>query len=429
MATQKKLIIEPIQRPRGTRDVYGEEWGHIEKLHRVAQEAFRLAGYGRVSTPVFEETRLFERGVGEATDIVAKEMYTFEDKSGNSLTLKPEQTAPVVRAYLENGWSSMPTPLRLYYFEPNFRYDRPQAGRYRQFYVHGVEVIGDASSAVDAEVIALGWRIHRLLGLELSLQINSLGCSICRPRYLKELTTYYEGRYDEICEDCRSRLKLNPLRLLDCKQDAGIAAEAPQALDHLCRECHGHFAGVLEHLDELEIPYELNTGLVRGQDYYTRTTFELWGRHQGAQNAICGGGRYDGLIERLGGRPTPAIGFSGGIERAVLEMREQGVEPDPAAKPDVFVAQIGEAGRKRAFRLLHELLDAGIGAVANMGKDSIKAQLKEADRLGAGMTVIIGQKEVYESTVLIRDMKTGVQDVIPSSEIVDELIRRLNRKR
>jgi histidyl-tRNA synthetase len=429
MTDQKKLMIEAIQRPRGTRDVFGDEWGYIEKLHRVAQEAFRRAGYGRVSTPALEDTRLFQRGVGEATDIVAKEMYTFEDQGGHSLTLKPEQTAPVVRAYLENGWASLPVPLRLSYFETNFRRERPQEGRYRQFYILGVEVIGDGAPPVDAEVIALAWRIYRGLGLEqLSLQLGSVGCSVCRPKYIKELTAYYEGRYEEICEDCRTRLALNPLRLLDCKEDAGVAAEAPQLLDHLCRDCHQHFAGVLEHLDELELPYELNPRLVRGLDYYTRTTFEIWGAREGAQSAICGGGRYDGLIELLGGRATPAIGFSGGIERAVLEMREQGVAPDPTEGVEIYVAQIGETARKRVFRLLHELLDAGIGAVANMGKDSIKAQLKEADRIGAGMTVIIGQKEVYESTVIIRDMKTGVQDVIPSDEIVAELARRLNRK-
>lgn len=427
---EKKLTHEEIKRPRGTRDVLGDDWRYIDRIIQVAEAAYRGAGYARLSTPMFEDTRLFQRGVGNATDIVTKEMYTFQDKSENSLTLKPEQTAPTVRAYLENGMPSLPAPVRLYYaLEPNFRYDRPQAGRYRQFLIHGVEVIGELDPSIDAEVIALCWRIYRNLGLDkLSLQVGTVGCLQCRPKYIKELAAYYREHLDELCEDCRARLETNPLRLLDCKEDEHLKHEAPQILDHLCRECHAHFFALLEHLDELDIPYELNPRLVRGLDYYTKTTFEIWGSHEGAQNALGGGGRYDGLVEILGGRSTPAIGFSVGIDRVALEMEREKIDPTPLPGPRVFVAQIGDAARKRSFRLLHELLDAGIGAVSELGKDSIKAQLKSADRVGAEVTLIIGQKEVFDSSAIIRDMKTGVQDVVPSGEVVAELKRRLDLK-
>ena len=426
MANSKKIIPEEIKRPRGTPDVWGEEWRCLDRIKSTAEAAYSQGGYGRISTPVFEETTLFSRGVGETTDIVSKEMYSFEDKGGHSLTLRPEGTAPVVRAYLEDGMESLPHPVRLYYFEPMFRYDRPQAGRYRQFYQHGAEVIGEISPLVDAEGIALAWRIYRNLGLEgVSLQVGSVGCPNCRPKYTRELQEYYEQRLDEICPDCRGRLKSNPMRLLDCKEDEHLKLEAPQILDHLCRECHGHFSALLEHLDDLDLTYELNPRLVRGLDYYTKTTFELWGGREGAQNALVGGGRYDGLVELLGGKPTPAIGFSGGIERAVLELESEGRQIEPTPPVSVFVTQIGEAARKRAFRLLHELLDAGIGSVADQGKESIKAQMKSADRWGARFALIIGQKEVFDSSVIIRDMKTGVQDVVPSSEIVSEIRGRI----
>ncbi|MEA3459875.1 MAG: histidine--tRNA ligase, partial [Chloroflexota bacterium] len=360
--------------PRGTRDILPEDQPHWrlveERIHRICQ----LYGYRKINIPIFEETSLFERGVGEGTDIVEKEMYSFIDKGGTELTLRPEFTAGVVRAYLEHGMHVLPQPVKLYSIGPAFRYDRPQAGRYRQFHQFNVEAIGVQDPALDVEVMSLAKQFYEELGFkELSFQINSIGCPRCRPRYLKVLVEYYEQHLDEICDDCRRRLKRNPLRVLDCKNEAcqPIIAGAPPILDHLCQECREHFDALRRYLDLLGWPYTINPRLVRGLDYYTKTVFEVWAEGIGAQSALCGGGRYDGLAEELGGNPTPGVGFAAGLDRTILAMRKQGIEVPSLPAPQVSLAYLGQEAKEAALRLLASLREAGISVACAFGERSL----------------------------------------------------------
>jgi len=412
------------QAPRGTSDILPQEQAYWRYLERMVAHTAQLYGYQRLDAPTFEDTKLFARSVGEDTDIVTKEMYTFEDRGGSSLTLRPEGTAPVCRAYLEHGMKNLPQPVKLYYIASIFRYERPQAGRYRQHYQFGYEAIGDDDPALDGEVIDMAWRFLSSIKLKrLSLQLNSIGCKKCRPNYVAALKSYYAGHTQELCPDCRQRLKRNPLRLLDCKQEAclKIAASAPKSVDHLCPECAEHFKQLQRYLELLRLPFVVNNQLVRGLDYYTRTVFEIQPAGGGAQSTLAGGGRYDDLIEELGGRPTPALGFAAGMERIILNLKKQKVEAPPLPRPPVFIAYIGEAAKAEAVKLAASLRRGDIGVIAALGDKSLKAQLRQANNLGASHAVIIGEEEVKAGTVIVRDMTSAEQKSVPISELQKEL--------
>jgi histidyl-tRNA synthetase len=400
---------------RGTVDILPEEQAYWRYFIDVAVRLAELYGYARIDTPAFEEAGLFSRSIGEGTDIVEKEMYTFQDKGGNELTLRPEGTAPVCRAYLEHGMASLPQPVKLYYQAAIFRYERPQAGRYREHHQFGCEAFGDADPALDAEVIDLAWRLCQSLGLyNLKLKINSIGCRKCRPAYLAALKEYYQRSAAGLCADCRVRLERNPLRLLDCKQAScqGVAEVAPKSASHLCPECAAHFNTLTGYLTGLGLPFEVSHRLVRGLDYYTRTVFEIQPETEGGQSTICGGGRYDDLIEELGGKPTPAIGFATGIERVILNLKRQEIAVPELPRPRVFIAPIGGAARTEALKLAQRLRDTGIGVIVAAGERSLKAQLRQANSLGMSYTVIIGEDEIKAGTVALRDMKTSEQETL-----------------
>jgi histidyl-tRNA synthetase len=418
---------QQFQNVRGMPDILPEEQVLYRHVKGVFERLVDQAGYGFITTPMVEDKGVFVRGVGEGTDVVDKEMYVFDDRSGNAVALRPEPTAGIVRAYIQHGMGSLPQPVKLAFVGPMFRYDRPQAGRQRQFHQLDVEVIGEAAPSADAAVITLALRLYRQLGLtQLALQLNSIGDEVCRPKYKKVLLEYLEANKSKLCDVCKARLKTNPLRVLDCKEKScqPIIAAAPQTLNHLCDACQDHFRGVLEYLDNLEIPYELNPLLVRGLDYYTRTVFEFYGLREGAQSSLGGGGRYDGLVELLGGQPTPAVGFGLGVERIILELTAENLEQPVQHPLKVFVASLGEPARLEAFRLIEQLLDAGVGAAGAVDKTGIQSQLGRADKLAVPYAVIIGQKEVLEQTVILRDMASGAQEMIPLGKIVMDLQKR-----
>jgi len=393
-------------------------WRYIEqKVINICQ----LYGYERIDSPVFEDTGLFTRSVGAGTDIVEKEMYTFADKGGNKITLRPEGTAPVCRAYLEHGLHNQPQPVKLYYLCAIFRYERPQAGRYRQHYQFGCEAIGDDDPTIDAEVIDLAWQFYLSLGLHhLTLQLNSIGCKQCRPGYLHALKDYYANYSKELCADCKVRLKRNPLRLLDCKKSScqQVADAAPRSVDHLCPQCQTHFNRLKEYLKLLQIPFAVNHRLVRGLDYYTRTVFEIQPEAAGTQSTLCGGGRYDDLIEELGGKPTPAIGFAMGIERIILNLKQQAIPIPPLPRPRVFIANIGDEARDEAIKLASRLRQSGVGIIVATGNKSLKAQLRQANNLGVRYAVIIGEEEVKSGTASFRDMTAAEQKTVTASQLV-----------
>ncbi len=380
----------------------------------------KLYGYERIDTPTFEDTGLFARSVGEDTDIVKKEMYTFEDRGRSSLTLRPEGTAPVCRAYLEHGMKNQPQPVKLYYIASIFRYERPQAGRYRQHYQFGYEAIGDGDPALDGEVIDIAWRFLASVNLrKMSLQLNSIGCKKCRPAYIAALKGYYASHTQELCPECQTRLKINPLRLLDCKKPAcqQLADSAPKSIDYLCPECADHFRQLKRYLELLRLPFVVNHHLVRGLDYYTRTVFEIQPEGGGAQSTLVGGGRYDDLIEELGGRPTPALGFAAGIERIILNLKQQKVAVPTLAKPRVFIASLGDDAKEKAIKLASTLREADIGVIEAVGDKSLKAQLRQANSLGVRYAVIIGEQELKTATVILRDMTSAEQKSVPASEL------------
>lgn len=408
------------QAPRGTSDILPEEQAYWRFIEQKVKISAQLYGYERIDTPAFEDTRLFARSVGEDTDIVTKEMYTFEDRGSSSLTLRPEGTASVCRAYLEHGLHNQPQPVKLYYIASIFRYERPQAGRFRQHYQFGFEAIGDGDPALDGEVIDMAWRFFAAMNLErLTLQLNSIGCKKCRPDYVESLKGYYIGHALELCPECQTRLRRNPLRLLDCKQAScqKLAEAAPKSIDYLCDECAGHFKQLKRYMELLKLPFAVNHRLVRGLDYYTRTVFEIQPEAAGGQSTLAGGGRYDDLIEELGGRPTPAIGFAAGMERLILNLKEQQVSIPPLPKPQVFIACLGDAAREAATRLAAELRGAGVGVILAMGDKSLKAQLRQANSLGVRYAVIIGEEEVKAGTVMLRDMTSAEQKSVAAGEL------------
>ena len=419
--------MDKFNRPTGTQDLLPVEQPYWEYVSSSAAATARRFGYERIETPIFESTGLFARGVGGATDIVEKEMYSFRDKGDHPLTLRPEFTAGVVRAYIENGLHTLPKPVKLFSIGPIFRYERPQAGRFRQFHQFNAELFGIQDPLADLESMLLAWDLYAGWDFKgLSFQINSTGCPACRPTYSAALREYYQQHLHEICDDCKRRLETNPLRVLDCKQERcqPVIAGAPQSITYLCAECAAHFASLRSYLDALARPYTINPRLVRGLDYYTKTVFEVWAEGIGAQAAVCGGGRYDGLIELLGGQPTPAVGFAAGLERIILVMKAQGLTRPPLPVPPVFIAFSGDAARITAIRLLVELRAAHLGAQIAMG-GSLKAQLRQADKSQARLVLIAGEDELARGEVSLKDLTTGAQTAVPLAEVAARIARAL----
>jgi histidyl-tRNA synthetase len=398
--------------PRGTADVLPDDQPYWRLVDGAAARTSGLFGYRKIDTPLFEDTRLFQRGVGEDTDIVEKEMYTFGDRGGDSLTLKPEGTAPVCRAYVENGMANLPQPVRLYYLTPIFRYDRPQAGRYRQHHQFGIEAIGDPAPAIDAEVIELGWSFVTGLGLRgLTLKVNSIGDRICRPPYREALKRYFAEHIDEMCRDCRSRLQRNPLRLLDCKNETcqRFGDGAPKSIDYLCKPCAEHWGELQEHLKDLRAIYpdlepQPDHRLVRGLDYYTRTVFEIQPPEEGGQSTLLGGGRYDGLIEQLGGPPTPGIGFGCGRERLILNLRRQQITAGADIATTVVAVHVGDAARHRAYQVVAALRSKGVAAVLAPAGRSLKGQMRYADTTSARYVLILGDRELERGVGTLKSL-------------------------
>jgi len=408
----------------GTRDVLPEEQAYWRCIEKKIYQITSLFGYQRVDPPIFEETRLFIRGVGETTDIVEKEMYTFLDKGDTSLTLRPEFTAGFIRLYLQNGLQMQAKPVKLFSMGPIFRFERPQAGRFRQHTQFNVEALGEQDPAIDVEVLSVAWQLYAELGFRgLRFQLNSTGCPKCRPAYIEALKAYYRNHLEVICGDCSKRLDRNALRLLDCKVPGcqPIIAAAPVITHHLCPECKSHFHKLCGYLDQLSRPYTINHKLVRGLDYYTKTVFEVWAQGIGSQNAMCGGGRYDGLVEQLGGEPTPGIGFGSGIERIILSMKEQGLEPEPLPSPQVMLLSFGERAKSKAVQMIFQLRAAQIPAVMSFGEKSMKAQMRDANRIKASCVLIIGDDELDRGVVSIKNLTDGRQIQVAEEEMLSTL--------
>lgn len=415
-----------INIPKGTKDVLPADsykWQYVESM---ARDVARLFNLKEIRTPVFEHTELFQRGVGDTSDIVTKEMYTFKDKGDRSITLKPEGTAGVGRSFVENSMGNGVLPAKMYYITPAFRYERPQAGRLREFHQFGVEIFGSKSAQTDAEAILMADTLLKRLGLNVKLYINSIGCPTCRASFNKALKDFFAPKLDELCYDCKSRFEKNPLRLLDCKEEncKKINENAPSILEYLCDECRAHFEAVRECLESAGVAYEIDPRIVRGLDYYTRTVFEFVSTSIGAQGTVCGGGRYDGLIEELGGNPTPAVGFAAGIERLLIVMEQTGVKIPCADAPTVYIAGMDSDCRKKAFALATELRRAGILAEIDHLERSVKAQFKYADKIGAKYVAVIGGNELSEGRTNIKCMATGESESVDFSQLVDYFLNK-----
>ena len=409
----------------GMRDVLPDEQPYWRFIEKKINEITALYGYLRIDPPILEDTGLFVRGVGDATDIVEKEMYSFIDKGENSVTMRPEFTAGFMRLYLQNGMHKLPKPVKLFSMGPIFRYEKPQAGRFRQHTQFNVEALGEQDPALDLEVMSIAWQLYSELGFkDLKFQLNSTGCPICRPGYIEKLRDYYRGCVDHVCDDCKRRLDRNALRLLDCKKDQcqPIIANAPVISEHLCDECEDHFAKLKSYLQATGREFEVNHRLVRGLDYYTKTVFEVWAKDIGAQSAMCGGGRYDGLIEQLGGEATPGIGFGSGIERIIMSMKEQGIEPEPTPVQPVFLVHFGEPARLQAIKLTFQLREKGVGTILSFGSKSMKAMMRDANRRGARFVILIGDDELAENVVAIKDLQGEGQKTYPATKAVEFLV-------
>ena len=403
-----------MQALKGFKDILPDESPTWQWLEATARQVFHRFGFAEIKVPILEKTELFARSIGEATDIVEKEMYTFLDRNGEQITMRPEGTASVLRAFIEHNLQARQPLTRLYTIGPMFRHERPQKGRLRQFHQMSVEAIGSDHPRLDAEVIAMAWQLLSKLGLATSLQINSLGCPACRPAYRQALLAFLAGRQDTVCDDCKRRRDTNPLRVLDCKS-AHCQEQyqgAPMILDHLCPGCADHFHVVKSSLDQLAIPYGVNGFMVRGLDYYTRTTFELLTDALGAQSAVGAGGRYDGLIEQLGGPKLPGIGFAMGMERLTLLLEQQNQTAIATPAIDCFVAALGEAAVSRAFPLVHALRAQGMKAAMDLEGKSLKSQMKQADRLQARYTLILGEEELAKGEAVLRDMASKEQQSV-----------------
>ena len=404
------------KKPKGTEDVLPRDSYRWQFLENIFREEARAFGYREIRTPVFEHTNLFERGVGDTTDIVQKEMYTFLTKGGDSITLRPEGTAGAARAFLEHGLHNDPLPVKAYYLTSCYRYEKPQAGRLREFHQFGMECYGTKDPAADAELITAAANLFDRLGLKgICLEINSIGCPKCRADYHKALIEYYSQFRGTLCEDCQSRLERNPMRLLDCKvpHDHEIAEKAPTVLDYLCSECREHFEGVKAYLDANGVEYTVNPTIVRGLDYYTKTVFEFLSGDIGAQSAVCAGGRYDGLVEDLGGNAMPALGFAAGIERLLLTLDAQGIEIPSPAPCDIYIASMGDAAHKKASQLCNSLRKAGLYAEFDVVGRGLKAQMKYANKIGAKFSIVLGDDELANGVGRLKNMDSGEQTDIP----------------
>lgn len=416
-----------IQRPKGTQDLLPgvvEQWQDLEEqIRKICKEY----GYQEIRTPMFEATELFQRGVGETTDIVNKEMYTFLDKGDRSITLRPEGTASVCRAYVENKLYGGPQPVKLYYSGPMFRYERPQSGRYRQFHQFGVEVLGADKPMVDAEVITLVWDLYSRLGLKgLEVHVNSVGCPECRPEHKKKLQDFLAPRKEQLCKDCQSRFEKNPLRILDCKNPScqEITQGAPTTLDVLCDECAEHFEELKRLLSAAEVQYKVDPRLVRGLDYYRKTAFEVLVEDIGAQSAICGGGRYDGLVQEVGGPPTPGIGFAMGMERVLSALNLAKAEQEEEAKEYLMFVALGEKAQSEGFALISRLRKKGIPVSIDLLGRSLKAQLKAADRNQAKYAAILGEEELNKGVVIVRNLRLGEQEEVAVPEFEEYVVKK-----
>lgn len=406
------LITKAI---KGTKDVLPKDVHKNQYIEATALDIASKFGYKEIRTPVFEHTELFQRGVGDTTDVVQKEMYTFDDKGGRSITLRPEGTAGAVRSFLENGLCNEALPQKVCYLTSCYRYEKPQAGRLREFHQFGVECFGTASPLADAEIIALAKSIFDTLGVrDLSLEINSIGCPKSRAEYHKALKEYFASRKDELCDTCKGRLDRNPMRILDCKSPIchEIAQGAPVVIDYLCDECKEHFEKVQKYLDAQNIEYKINPQIVRGLDYYTKTVFEFVSNSIGAQGTVCGGGRYDGLVEELGGQHTASLGFAMGLERLMLLMEAQGCEFPQAEKPDLFIVALGEKATLKALEIAKDMREEGFSALLDLNQRSVRAQMKYADKLGAKFNVVIGDNEVENKIAKLKNMQTGEETEI-----------------
>lgn len=433
---EKKAEIpkDGLQVPRGMHDILPGEWMWRDKINVVVDELADFYNFSRIETPILEKAELFERGVGVDTDIVGKEMYFVKSKGEDMLVMRPEGTAPIARAYLENHLGRSASLRKLYYKGPMFRHERPQAGRLRQFEQAGFEIIGGGNDPIyDAEVILIFQRLLEKLKIKnIVLKINSIGCRVCRPVYKKQLQAYYKDKDKKLCSDCQRRLKTNPLRLFDCKNEICVSfkVSAPNFLDKLCAGCTSNLKGVFEYLDELKISYAVDNTLVRGLDYYSRTVFEFFVEGPGEEvGALQGGGRYDYLMEMLGGRTTPAIGGAVGIERLIAVMKAQEIEAPHKPAKKVFVIHVGELAKKKSLNLLEKLRSSGISVSEALGRDSLKAQLRLADKEGVRLALIFGQKEIFENSIIIRDLESHLQESVSMDTIVEEVKKRLARKK
>jgi histidyl-tRNA synthetase len=418
-------VAEKLTAPKGTYDILPEDQAVRRWVVDCAAEVFRRYGYGRLDTPMFEETRLFARGVGESTDIVRKEMYTFTDLGGRSMTLRPEGTAPAARAYVEHGMHRLPQPVKLWYHWPMFRYESPQSGRYRQHYQFGIEAFGSASPALDAEAIGVLAELYRELGLaRIELRINSMGCRQCRPRYSTELRSFLTAHRDGLCPECHERTRMNPLRTFDCKVPGcrEVLEGAPRLTEYLCPDCADHHEHVRGHLGLQGIGFVEDHRLVRGMDYYTRTTFEFQSAVLGAQSGVGGGGRYDDLVETIGGPPTPGVGFGTGVERIILALERSRDDLPQVAGPAAYIVALSEAARQEAFRLAHDARQSGAAVDLDYAERSVKGQMKQAGRSGARYAVILGDDEIAQGAVTLKDLGTGDERVIPRIEALGLIV-------
>ncbi len=408
--------------PRGTKDILPsqiENWLFIENNIR---DICKRYCYEEIRTPIFEHTELFQRGIGEGTDVVDKEMYTFEDRGGRSITLRPENTASAVRAYLQNKLFADKSLVKLFYIGSMFRYDRPQAGRLREFHQFGVEALGEQNPAVDAEVILLAVDFLSSLGLnDLNLKINTVGCPKCRPIYRQKLQHFFSDKLDSLCHDCQSRFDKNPMRILDCKNDSDkdFMQDAPKIKDCLCDDCREHFESVQKFLKSAQINFVIDDKLVRGLDYYTKTAFEIQYLPLGAQSAVAGGGRYDGLIEEIGGNPTPAVGFAAGIERILVALELQKLLPSIKNQIDAFIVAVGDEAEKFAFELLTKLRRNNLTASMDFAKRSLKAQMKQAGKSDSKFALIIGEDEIKNNTVTVKNLSSSEQQTISVDDVIN----------
>ncbi|MEA1962835.1 MAG: histidine--tRNA ligase [Patescibacteria group bacterium] len=442
MPKKTKDVFKPkrnnrFSRLRGMKDVLFDEYKYWDLIIRKASDLADFYGFHRIEVPILEKLNLYERSTGKDTDIVSKEMYSFIDKSGDKITLRPEATPGIARAYIEHGLFNKPQPVKTFWLGPLFRHEKPQSGRSRQHSQFNLDIFGEDSPVADAQLILIAYNFYKELQIGVQVQINSIGCKECRDEYIQKLTNFYKerGKRSKLCGDCKKRFLKNPLRLLDCKEKDCIEVreEAPQIVDSLCDACREHFIKVLEYLDELDVPYNLNPFLVRGLDYYNRTVFEIIPFEEESeyenvflrQFSLGGGGRYDCLIEALGGRPTPACGFGLGIERTILKVKEKNIPLNKEEKNFIFLAQLGDQARRKMFILFEEMRKSGYQVRQAFTKDSLKAQLEESNKIGAKYSLILGQKELLDGTIIVRDMESGTQEVIDYKKIYSDIDKRL----